>query len=60
MEINDSYNNYHGPTSNDVGNLLRGIAKGKGFEYNHKIMIIRFKSSHLISWLLENLWSVRV
>jgi hypothetical protein len=27
----------------------------RGFEFNHKIMISRFKSRHLVLWLLENL-----
>jgi hypothetical protein len=35
--------------------LLRGVREGKGFEYNHKVMIIRFRSRHLVLWLLENL-----
>jgi hypothetical protein len=40
--------------------LLKSIGKGKGFGYNHKIMIIRFRSRHLVLWLLENLWFMRV
>jgi hypothetical protein len=28
---------------------------GKGFGFNHKIMIIRFRSRHLVLWSLENL-----
>jgi len=26
--------------------LLRGVGKGKGFEYNHKVMIMKFRSPH--------------
>jgi len=41
---------------------LKGIEKEKkmGFEYNHKIMIIKFRSRHLVLWLLGDLWSARV
>jgi hypothetical protein len=42
-----------------TGCLLRGMWK-KSFGYNYKIMIIDFKSRHLVLWLLKNLWSVRV
>jgi len=31
-----------------------------GFGYNHKFMIIRFRSRHLALWLLGNLWYLRV
>ena len=31
-----------------------------GFGYNHKLMIIRFRSRHLVLWLLGNLWYLRV
>jgi len=31
-----------------------------GFGYNHKIMIIRLMSRHLVLCLLRNIWSARV
>jgi hypothetical protein len=36
------------------------VRKGKGFGYNHKIMIIKFKSCDLVLRLLGNLWFARV
>jgi len=27
----------------------------KGFEFNHKIIIMKFRSRHIVLWLLENL-----
>jgi hypothetical protein len=33
--------------------LERYCWEGKGFEYNKKIMIIKFRSCHLILWILE-------
>jgi hypothetical protein len=34
---------------------LKGVRERKGFGYNHKIILIKFRSRHLALWLLENL-----
>jgi hypothetical protein len=40
--------------------LKGGVGKGKSFLYNHKVMVIKFKSRHIILWLLGNLWPAKV
>jgi len=34
---------------------LLSVLEMKGFVFNHKIMIMKFRSCHLVLWSLENL-----
>jgi hypothetical protein len=41
-----------GSSSDDDIYLLRVCWKGNDFEFNHKIMIIRFRSCNLVLWMV--------